>query len=252
MAETVVLATDSIWTRVIVNALRRRFGDVRVILEKKEPVAQFLRRRIRRLGPMTVIGQLAFILVSRILRAFYERKERIFLRAADLHAEPISDAILVDSVNEASTIALLQSLKPKVVVVSQTRILARRVLEEVSAVFVNIHTGITPQYRGLHGGYWALANGDPENCGVTVHRIDAGVDTGPIIAQSRIKPPPSANYFTYHWYQLVAALPMLLKAVEDELAGKLATSTAEDGASRQYYHPTLWGYLWTGWRHKVW
>lgn len=254
MPDTVVLAVDSIWMRVIVNALRRHFGDVPLIIENKEPVAAFLRRRLRRLGPIAVFGQLAFIPLSRIQRAFYRRNEQDFLNQAGLDGSSITfDRFRVRSINDARTIELLQSLKPKVVVVFQTRILARRVLESVPAVFINIHTGITPQYRGLHGAYWALAKGDPENCGVTIHRIDAGVDTGAIIAQSRIAPPRSANYSTYHWYQLVVALPLLITAVEQALTGRLAISDPTPGiASRRYYQPTLWEYLCTGWRRNVW
>ena len=45
-------------------------------------------------------------------------------------------------------------------VVNGTRILSRRMLESIDAVFLNMHVGITPKYRGVHGGYWALANGD--------------------------------------------------------------------------------------------
>ena len=41
-----------------------------------------------------------------------------------------------------------------------------------------MHAGITPQYRGVHGGYWAVVNNDPEHCGVTIHFVDKGIDTG--------------------------------------------------------------------------
>ncbi len=161
--------------------------------------------------------------------------------------------VSISSVNDDRTIEILQSMAPKVVVVSQTAILSRRVLDCIPAIFLNIHTGITPQYRGLHGAYWALVNDDAENCGVTVHVVDAGVDTGPVIAQARISPSPADSYFTYHWLQLAAALPLLICAVQAALAGRLATIEPKRGvSSRQYYHPTLWGYLWTGLRRGVW
>jgi folate-dependent phosphoribosylglycinamide formyltransferase PurN len=95
--------------------------------------------------------------------------------------------------------------------------------------------------------------GDPSNCGVSVHVVDAGVDTGPIIAQARITPSPSDNYFTYHWLQLAASLPLLIRAVEDALSDQLATSKpSADISSRQYFHPTLWSYFWSGVSRGVW
>lgn len=48
---------------------------------------------------------------------------------------------------------------------------------------INVHPSLLPRYRGPAPVHWAIRNGDPE-IGVTVHRLDAGVDTGPILAQS--------------------------------------------------------------------
>lgn len=42
------------------------------------------------------------------------------------------------------------------------------------------HPGICPAYRNAHGCFWALARGDSERVGMTLLRIDAGVDTGPV------------------------------------------------------------------------
>ena len=107
-----------------------------------------------------------------------------------------------------------------VVVVNGTRIIARRVLEASDAVFINTHCGITPEYRGVHGGYWALYRSDPENCGVTVHLVDPGIDTGGILAQQRIEPGPHDNFVTYPYLQLAAGLPLLVEAVGSALEGR--------------------------------
>ncbi|MEU7525161.1 formyltransferase family protein [Saccharothrix sp. NPDC042600] len=47
---------------------------------------------------------------------------------------------------------------------------------------INIHTSALPDYRGPAPVLWAIRNGDP-TIGVTIHRIDEGVDTGPVLAQ---------------------------------------------------------------------
>jgi methionyl-tRNA formyltransferase len=47
---------------------------------------------------------------------------------------------------------------------------------------INIHPSLLPRYRGPAPVLWAIRNGDAE-IGVTIHRIDEGVDTGPILAQ---------------------------------------------------------------------
>jgi methionyl-tRNA formyltransferase len=50
---------------------------------------------------------------------------------------------------------------------------------------INVHPTLLPKYRGAATGWHVLASGDTE-CGVTVHRIDIGCDTGPILAQRRV------------------------------------------------------------------
>lgn len=42
-----------------------------------------------------------------------------------------------------------------------------------------MHPGICPEYRNAHGCFWALANGDRDRVGMTLLRIEKGVDTGP-------------------------------------------------------------------------
>ena len=51
-----------------------------------------------------------------------------------------------------------------------------------------LHPGVCPEYRNAHGCFWALANGDVDKVGMTLLRIDAGVDTGPVY-----------GYFTYDY-----------------------------------------------------
>jgi methionyl-tRNA formyltransferase len=47
---------------------------------------------------------------------------------------------------------------------------------------VNVHNSLLPSYRGVHPVQWALVNGEPKT-GVTIHCIDAGIDTGAILLQ---------------------------------------------------------------------
>jgi methionyl-tRNA formyltransferase len=47
---------------------------------------------------------------------------------------------------------------------------------------INVHRSLLPRYRGAAPVPWAIRNGDPD-IGVTVHRVDEGTDTGPILAQ---------------------------------------------------------------------
>lgn len=52
-------------------------------------------------------------------------------------------------------------------------------------IFINTHNTLLPSYRGMHGNTWAVINGEPFH-GYTIHRVDEGIDSGPIYFQERI------------------------------------------------------------------
>jgi phosphoribosylglycinamide formyltransferase 1 len=87
----------------------------------------------------------------------------------------------VPSVNSNVGRALLRKLAPYVLLVIGTRIIGNETLHALDAPFINYHAGITPKYRGVHGAYWACVEGDTEHCGVSVHLVDTGIDTGPVL-----------------------------------------------------------------------
>jgi folate-dependent phosphoribosylglycinamide formyltransferase PurN len=146
---------------------------------------------------------------------------------------------------------MLRRLGPKVVVINGTRIISAETLRCVDATFINIHAGITPLYRGVHGGYWALAEGRPDLVGTTVHVVDSGVDTGTVLEQVRFTPSPGDSFVTYPYLHTAAGIAPLLRAVRRALEGTLQPRPAAGVPSRLRYHPTLWGYLSTRIRRGV-
>lgn len=81
------------------------------------------------------------------------------------------------------TLQKLTELKPDViVVVAYGQLLPAALLEIPRLGCLNIHTSLLPRWRGAAPIQWAIASGD-EVTGVTLMRMDAGLDTGPIVAQ---------------------------------------------------------------------
>ena len=52
----------------------------------------------------------------------------------------------------------------------------------VDAEIYNIHFSLLPRYKGVYTSVWPILNGDTET-GVTLHRMNSGIDTGPLIHQ---------------------------------------------------------------------
>lgn len=50
------------------------------------------------------------------------------------------------------------------------------------STFINIHYALFPKFRGMHSIVWAILNGEKQ-IGITVHKMDETLDSGPIVAQ---------------------------------------------------------------------
>jgi methionyl-tRNA formyltransferase len=148
----------------------------------------------------------------------------------------------VSSVNAEDCLKAIHSLQPHIIVVNGTRIISKRILQNTNAIFINMHVGITPHYRGSHGGYWALRNNDIDNFGTTIHLIDAGVDTGAVIKQVFIKPDKADNFATYPVLQAAIGTEALKEVLPTMISGSYETITHTEKGS-MYYQPTWWQYV---------
>ena len=72
------------------------------------------------------------------------------------------------------------------VVVAYGQILPGTLIAEPPMGTLNVHASLLPRHRGPAPIEWAIMRGDRET-GATIMQMDAGVDTGPILAQERVK-----------------------------------------------------------------
>jgi folate-dependent phosphoribosylglycinamide formyltransferase PurN len=252
-AETIVIlgTVQAGPTLAVCNYLRERFPGCQFIYEQPESRKEFLQRRIRKLGVLTVAGQIAFQAIAVPLLKKLSASRIVQIRAEfGMRTAPISSHVF-SSLNSQDAIDQIKALDPACIVVAGTRILSREFLQNFRCPVINIHAGITPLYRGVHGAYWALAEKRPELCGVTIHRVDTGIDTGQVLAQEILKPSPEDNFVTYPWIQLGLGLRLLVRLLPDVIAGRMAMTEPLTSESRLRTHPTIWEYCWRRIVHGV-
>lgn len=241
----VLLAKKDYSTNVIFNSLKNEFNVAAIIIEEPISKKKVLKKRIKRLGAWTVFGQVLFqTLAVKFLNLISARRKKEIFRDYNLDYSnlPKEKIIHVTSVNSDNCLLNLQQLQPDMVIVNGTRIISGRILNCIPAKFVNVHVGITPFYRGVHGAYWALVNNDVGNCGITVHLVDTGIDTGSIIYQKNITITNKDNFVTYPLLQLAEAIPYLKKAITGILAEDLVLQNISE-KGRLWSHPTIWQYI---------
>lgn len=78
--------------------------------------------------------------------------------------------------------------KPDIIIVAYyPRILKKEEFESVPTI--NFHPGLLPYNRGMYPHIWPIFDGSP--CGVTIHYVNEGIDTGDIIAQREVTVSPT-------------------------------------------------------------
>jgi len=149
-----------------------------------------VRREVKRIGILRFLDVLAFRVYYRLFLASTDQRwETQELREkCRIYADISADTAILrtPSPNTQETETFIRRLNPDLVL-ARCKVLLKESIFLIPAkgTFV-MHPGVCPEYRNAHGCFWALANRDLSKVGMTLLRIDKGVDTG-----------PAFGYFTY-------------------------------------------------------
>jgi methionyl-tRNA formyltransferase len=242
----VLLAGNCESSIYLYNKLNKKFIIDYVLIEERVSTLKLIKSRIKKFGLLKVINQLLFQTVLVFLLKLFS-KSRINEIQQQFGLEnneiPSKKLINVESVNCDDCLRVLKQIKPDLIIVNGTRIISKNILNNVKALFINTHVGITPEYRGVHGAYWALVNNDAQNCGVTVHKVDEGIDTGDLIAQSTIKITRKDNFVTYPYIQTGVGILLMEETINKIINNNLDCYRKVNSISNLYTHPTFTEYL---------
>lgn len=95
---------------------------------------------------------------------------------------------------------------------------------------LNIHTSLLPKFRGASPIQAAIMNGETET-GVTIMKMDVGMDTGSILVQESLKIEPDDNYNTLGDKLAKIANLALTEAVPNYIAGKIVPQPQDEAKS---------------------
>ena len=146
------------------------------------------RREVRRVGALRFLDVAAFRAYARLTLsagdASWKAEALARLRAAYPAALDAVPTLVVSNPNAPEAQAFLEQVRPDIAIARCKVILKREIYEIARAGTFVLHPGICPEYRNAHGCFWALANRDLDRVGVTLLKVDRGVDTGPIYLQA--------------------------------------------------------------------
>ena len=123
--------------------------------------------------------------------AVFTQPDRPKGRGGQLSASPVKEAALrlglpvhqPERIRHADVVEQLKQLNPDaMVVVGYGQIIPQSIIDIPKRGIINVHASLLPKYRGAAPIQWAVANGETRT-GVTIMRIDAGLDTGDMLAK---------------------------------------------------------------------
>jgi len=196
----------------------RDIGNLTVVVEHPaaEPASARLRRRLRNEG----VGWIA----PRLIPA----KNGAAAPAAQLapptnvltYCRSRGIAVLeTGPLESADAVAAIKALGPYLGIHAGAGLLRRSLLDVFRFGVLNAHMGLLPAYRGMNVAEWAALEGAPVGC--TVHLIDTGIDTGPILATRQVDIAGCGSIAALREAVDRAQLALLGEIVETIIGGKV-------------------------------
>lgn len=128
----------------------------------------------------------------------------------------------------------LLDFRPDIVISARfSLIFPQRVIDAVPRGIVNVHPGMLPGYRGLFAPFWQILHKEPE-LGCTVHLVDRGIDTGPILGIARVPFDP-ARSLMWHTAALYRGGVGIAAGAAASLARGALPDAARQPAAGAYY-----------------
>lgn len=187
----------------------------------------------------SLINRVSARLVGRPFIAAWQQLQRSY---AELYGDfPDARLVRVKNINDAATIQVVEETSPDLIIVSGTNLVGRKFIEIASrrSVLINLHTGLSPYIKGgPNCTNWCLAEKNFHLIGNTVMWLDAGIDSGNIIASEQTTLSGSEALTELHWKVMEHAHAMCVCVVSKLASGEFVPSVPQDsvGSGKTFYN----------------
>lgn len=172
--------------RVGLAAWLGSFSELAGVVVLEETRVQRVRRaqrELKRIGAWRMLDVLAMRAWQRATQSARDRRwtqHALAVLRQRYGAAPQVPEILASDVNDAAVVKFVREQRPDFVLARCKQLLKRKLMSLPPVGCFVLHPGICPEYRNAHGCFWALAQRDLAHVGMTLLKIDSGVDTGPV------------------------------------------------------------------------
>lgn len=244
----VILTGSDLQHRYVARALADLPGVVGIVVTQ-QPHLSFgrrIKRAIKRFGLGGTVSRGFLKLALRASGEMARRKAdlaRVLGRPEFPDNVPIFETI---GVNSEQTQTLLRDLAPDILCVYGTYVVTDATLSIARQIALNLHTGISPRYRGADCEFWPLHEQELDFIGATVHACTATLDGGAIFGTARAKLEAEDGIGAVFGRCVVAGSALYKRVVDDLIASREIKSLAQDLTMGREYKVTM-----RGWRAEA-
>lgn len=211
-----------------------------------------VRREIERVGFFRFLDVSAFRVFYKMFLAKkddeWERGKLAELRQN--YPAPDAPVLITHSPNSKEAEEFIKRHNPDLIIARCKVILSKRIFSLANTGTFVMHPGICPEYRNAHGCFWALTRGDFEKVGMTLLKVDEGVDTGNIYGfYSYDYDSKNESHVQIQNRVVFDNLPEIENKLKEIHEGRAATIDTTGRESGVWGHPWLTKYL--AWKRRA-
>jgi UDP-4-amino-4-deoxy-L-arabinose formyltransferase/UDP-glucuronic acid dehydrogenase (UDP-4-keto-hexauronic acid decarboxylating) len=144
----------------------------------------------------------------------------------------------IEQIRTPDAAAWIREQDPTVIInFNSLHLLSREIIEIPEKGAYNFHPGPLPEYAGLFVYQWGIINGETE-FGTTIHRMDAGIDSGDIVIQKRFPIDPADTGMTLYMKCIREGISLFTDLLDLFERGEKPPALHQDPALRRYYDKT--------------
>ncbi len=222
--------------RYLVNAFLNQFGDqvTRIVTCEPQPLP-FMTRLKRALKRGNYRERLARARYGKGYGPDGELLSQCLFGDTPINEMPGGDRVtVVSSHNSVECSRILDEEQPEVIVVYGTTILKSHIFSKAKQVTLNMHTGLSPHYRGDSTLFWPVYFNDPEHLGVTVHKLVADVDGGDIVFTGQVVYQPGDGEAELFAKGVKVGSELYIKAVQNVFDGTIVYHPQDLSIGREF------------------
>jgi methionyl-tRNA formyltransferase len=239
MQIVVLIGSEELQHRFVASSLAE-LDNVSIVIARHP--SRSLLKRIKRFGLTVAILRVLLKIALRVSGESSRRQADLARVLGDPKFPENAMVYKTEGVNSAETQSLLRKISPDILCVSGTYIVSDATLS-IAPVALNLHTGMSPRYRGADCDFWPLYNRELNWIGATVHTCTSDVDGGSIYrTESAILEPEDEIGAVFGRCVIIGSA--LYKAVVQDLASlREVKAIPQDLSAGREYRVAMRGWL---------